>query len=152
MRVQQARLDAHRAFAVRDPHLTVLNAELQPHRALRQRRQRSAGLTVDFQHVQIAMTGELVAAVLPPHVHRATVSQHHHFAGTRAGLAHPAVVRLADVDPALDGAGQVLLPQVGLVVGAQAFAEAERLIGSGSRFAQVSTEVSTLLTQAKRGM
>ena len=33
-----------------------------------------------------------------------------------------------------------------------AFAEAERLIGSGSRFAQVSTEVSTLLTQAKRGM
>jgi methyl-accepting chemotaxis protein len=32
------------------------------------------------------------------------------------------------------------------------YADAERLIGSGSQFAQVSTEVSTLLTQAKRGM
>jgi methyl-accepting chemotaxis protein len=31
-------------------------------------------------------------------------------------------------------------------------AEAERLIGSGSRFAQVSTEVSTLLARAKRGL
>ncbi len=30
--------------------------------------------------------------------------------------------------------------------------EAERLIGSGSHFAQVSTEVATLLTKAKRGM
>ncbi len=37
-------------------------------------------------------------------------------------------------------------------ISAGAFAEAERLIGSGSRFAQVSTEVSTLLTQAKRGL
>ena len=32
------------------------------------------------------------------------------------------------------------------------YGQAERLIGSGSRFALVSTEVSTLLTQAKRGM
>ena len=30
--------------------------------------------------------------------------------------------------------------------------DAERLIGSGSRFAQVSSEVSTLLTKAKRGL
>jgi methyl-accepting chemotaxis protein len=30
-------------------------------------------------------------------------------------------------------------------------ADAERLIGSGTHFAQVSTEVTTLLTQAKRG-
>ena len=37
-------------------------------------------------------------------------------------------------------------------INAGAFAEAERMIGSGSRFAQVSTEVSTLLTQAKRGI
>ena len=32
------------------------------------------------------------------------------------------------------------------------FSDAERLIGSGSRFALVSTEVSTLLTKAKRGL
>ena len=32
------------------------------------------------------------------------------------------------------------------------YADAERLIGSGSKFAQVSTEVSTILTGAKRGM
>lgn len=30
--------------------------------------------------------------------------------------------------------------------------QAERLIGSGSHFAQVSTEVATLLTRAKRGL
>jgi len=33
-----------------------------------------------------------------------------------------------------------------------AMAEAEQLLGSGSRFAQVSTAVSTLLTRAKRGL
>jgi len=32
------------------------------------------------------------------------------------------------------------------------YAQAERLIGSGSRFAQVSTEVATILTRAKRGL
>ncbi|BAP87304.1 methyl-accepting chemotaxis sensory transducer [Burkholderiales bacterium GJ-E10] len=37
-------------------------------------------------------------------------------------------------------------------INAGQYADAERLIGSGSRFAQVSTEVSTLLTQAKRDL
>jgi methyl-accepting chemotaxis protein len=37
-------------------------------------------------------------------------------------------------------------------INAGAYTEAERLIGSGSRFAQVSGEVATLLTQAKRGV
>jgi methyl-accepting chemotaxis protein len=32
------------------------------------------------------------------------------------------------------------------------YAQAERLIGSGTAFAQVSTEVATLLTRAKRGL
>ena len=37
-------------------------------------------------------------------------------------------------------------------INAGAMDEAERLIGSGSRFAQVSTEVCTLLSRAKRGL
>lgn len=37
-------------------------------------------------------------------------------------------------------------------INARQYDDAERLIGSGSRFAQVSTEVATLLTQAKRGL
>ena len=37
-------------------------------------------------------------------------------------------------------------------INAGQMSEAERLVGSGSQFAQVSTEVSTLLTQAKRGL
>lgn len=37
-------------------------------------------------------------------------------------------------------------------INAGMYEDAERLIGSGSRFAGVSTEVSTLLTQAKRGL
>lgn len=37
-------------------------------------------------------------------------------------------------------------------INAGQYADAERLIGSGSRFATVSTEVTTLLTQAKRGL
>jgi methyl-accepting chemotaxis protein len=36
-------------------------------------------------------------------------------------------------------------------INAGAMQDAERMIGSGSRFAQVSTEVCTLLTRAKRG-
>ena len=36
-------------------------------------------------------------------------------------------------------------------INAGAMDDAERMIGSGSRFAQVSTEVCTLLTRAKRG-
>jgi methyl-accepting chemotaxis protein len=37
-------------------------------------------------------------------------------------------------------------------INAGAYAEAERLIGAGSEFALVSTEVATLLTRAKRGL
>jgi len=37
-------------------------------------------------------------------------------------------------------------------INAGQFTEAERLIGSGSQFALVSTEVSTILTKAKRGL
>ena len=37
-------------------------------------------------------------------------------------------------------------------INAGQYAQAEQLIGSGSRFAQVSTEVSTILTRAKRGL
>jgi len=37
-------------------------------------------------------------------------------------------------------------------INAGQLADAERLIGSGSRFAQVSNEVATLLTRAKRGL
>jgi len=37
-------------------------------------------------------------------------------------------------------------------INAGQFSDAERLIGSGSRFAKVSIEVSTLLTKAKRGL
>jgi len=41
---------------------------------------------------------------------------------------------------------------VAIQINAGQYAQAERLIGSGSKFAQVSTEVSTLLTRAKRGL
>jgi methyl-accepting chemotaxis protein len=37
-------------------------------------------------------------------------------------------------------------------INAAAYTEAENLIGSGTRFSQVSTEVTTILTKAKRGM
>jgi methyl-accepting chemotaxis protein len=37
-------------------------------------------------------------------------------------------------------------------INAGQYAQAERLIGSGSRFGQVSVEVSTILTRAKRGL
>nr|WP_295084451.1 CZB domain-containing protein [uncultured Roseateles sp.] len=37
-------------------------------------------------------------------------------------------------------------------INAGRYAEAERLIGSGSQFAQTSTEVATILTRAKRGL
>src|SRR5690606_19921687 len=45
------------------------------------------------------------------------------------GLARPFVVGLTDVDPALDGAGEIFLPQVRLVTHAQALAEPQRRIG-----------------------
>ncbi len=41
---------------------------------------------------------------------------------------------------------------VARTINAQRYEDAERLVGSGSRFAHVSTEVATLLTQAKRGL
>ncbi len=42
--------------------------------------------------------------------------------------------------------------QVARQINAGRYADAERLIGSGSRFADISTEVTTLLTKAKRGL
>lgn len=37
-------------------------------------------------------------------------------------------------------------------INAGQYAEADRLIGSGSTFAQVSTEVAMILTRAKKGL
>ena len=37
-------------------------------------------------------------------------------------------------------------------INAGQYAQAEKLIGSGSHFAQISTEVATILTRAKRGL
>lgn len=46
-----------------------------------------------------------------------------------AGAPDIAFVRLAHVDPPLDGAGHILLPQIGLLGDGKAAAEHERLIG-----------------------
>jgi methyl-accepting chemotaxis protein len=42
--------------------------------------------------------------------------------------------------------------EVAVQINAGQYAQAERLIGSGTAFSQVSTEVATLLTRAKRGL
>lgn len=42
--------------------------------------------------------------------------------------------------------------EVARKINAGQFVDAERLVSSGSRFAQISTDVSTLLTKAKRGL
>ena len=57
------------------------------------------------------------------------VGEHHHLRGATAGLAHPLLVGQADLDPQPQRPGVVGEREIGLVLGRQAAAEAQRLVG-----------------------
>lgn len=78
---------------------------------------------------------------------RCPLGQWLHGAGGRRWGSQPRFVALLDKHAEFHSVAGGVARQIN----SGALAEAERLIGSGSRFAGVSTEVSTLLTQAKRG-
>ena len=79
---------------------------------------------------------------------RCPLGQWLHGAGGQRWGGQPGFIALLDKHAEFhDVAGSVARQ-----INSGAMAEAEQLLGSGSRFAQVSTAVSTLLTRAKRGL
>ncbi len=79
---------------------------------------------------------------------RCPLGQWLHGDGGRRWGARPSFVALLDTHAEFHG----VAGNVARRINAGALDEAERLIGSGSQFAQVSTKVATLLTRAKRGL
>jgi len=79
---------------------------------------------------------------------RCPLGQWLHGAGGRRWGAQPGFVALLEKHAEFHAAAGAVARQIN----AGAFADAERLIGSGSTFARVSNEVATLLTRAKRGL
>ena len=53
----------------------------------------------------------------------AAVAVHEYLPGAAAGPAYAFFIGLADIDPEFDLAGQIFLPEIRLVIGAQALAE-----------------------------
>jgi hypothetical protein len=69
----------------------------------------------DVDDGEVARAVELVGDALPPDVAGRAVAVHDHVLGAAAGFQQALLVGLADLDPGVDRAGQVLLPQVRLV-------------------------------------
>ena len=81
------------------------------------------------EHGQVGVAGQRLRVLLPPHLGRtAAVVQHHDLLRAPAGLADARLVRLPDLDPAHDVTAVVALPQVRILVGAEAAAELQPLV------------------------
>jgi len=79
---------------------------------------------------------------------RCPLGQWLHGSGGRRWGTQPGFVALLEKHAEFHAAAGAAAHQIN----AGAYADAERLIGSGSVFASVSSEVATLLTRAKRGL
>lgn len=79
---------------------------------------------------------------------RCPLGQWIHGAGGRRWSGQPGFVALLEKHAEFHAAAGAAARKIN----AGAYDDAERLIGSGSVFARVSAEVSTLLTRARRGL
>src|SRR5690606_25087700 len=78
---------------------------------------------------EVVEPGERVPDPLPPRLRGiARVVDHDHLPAAGTGPADAALVRLAQVDPALDVAGVIALPKVWILDGAEAAAELQALV------------------------
>ena len=81
-----------------------------------------------FEHTEVGQPRQGLAVLLPPYADAAaTIGIEHHLAGAAGGAAQEAFIRQADLDPQLQVASQVVLPDRRFVVGRDAAAEGQPL-------------------------
>ena len=101
---------------------------MQLHIALRERFQRRVIDQLEAPHGQILRALQRGCCQLPPWTCRIVVAVDEHLPRAATGFQQALLVRLAQFDPFLDQAGQILAPQVRLVRIAQALAELQMLV------------------------
>src|SRR5260221_3993792 len=106
---------------VGDGDVAVVDRHLQAQVPLRHPPKRLTRFARQFAHRESLLALEGLPRALPPEVDGASaVSEHVDRARASASLAHLTLVGKADVDPALDRAGDVALRKVALVFAAEA--------------------------------
>ena len=109
--------------------MAFLYGAAQLHGAAGQPGERQGGTTIQLDHGEIIQALQFVAMLFPPDDCGTAITDHHDLTGTAAGLADDALIGQADLYPAFDRTGEVLVPQVGFFIAADAFAEGRRIIG-----------------------
>ena len=100
-----------------DQHFAVLDHALQAHRAVHHRRQRERIVGGDAIDAEVADFLETRAVLFPPELgDTVAVGEDDDLTGAAGCFAQPAFVELADVNPEVNGAGQILQPEVGFFI------------------------------------
>ena len=133
-------MDLDRASAVGDPDDPVLPVDLQLHAAFSQQGEGPALLRRDAPDVGVAGAIDATCKACPPRRSVAAEGVDADALGPPAGLGQATFLGLADLDPLDDAAGQVLLPELGLVGIPHAFRELERAVAVGGRNVQRERE------------
>src|SRR5438105_1874195 len=122
-----------RAVAVADPDAAVLHGHLQLHRALCERAELLALFGRHLPDRQVARPGDLVGDAGPPDRRAGAEAVDADPARARHDPHQALVVGLADLDPVVDLAGEVLAPQARLVDIPQVLGEFEPAVVVGGR-------------------
>jgi len=123
------RFDLDHAGSAGHHDAVFLDGALQLHVAVGQRGECQRGFAGQIEHGEIVQALQFAAILIPPDIRRAAIADDHDLIGASAGFADGALVGQADIYPALDCAGEVFLPQIGLLIVAHAFAEGQQFVG-----------------------
>ena len=123
------RLDLDHAGIAGHHDVVFLHGALQLHVAAGQRGERQRGFAGQIEHGEIVQALQFAAIFIPPDIRRTAVADDHDLIGAPAGFADGTLVGQADIYPALNRAGEVFLPQIGLLIIAHAFAESQQFVG-----------------------
>ena len=121
-------LKLHCFLCCAEVNLPFLYRALQLHAARREFFESLDGFHRDAPYRQVFRPLEFFGERPPPQLRPVAVGVNRHLPRAAAGAQQALVVRLADLDPVLDLAGQVPLPEIGLVRVGQALAERKMLV------------------------
>ena len=120
----------HCIRVISHPYLPLLYGELQLHAGLCHPGKRGQGRCGQRYHGQVFKAFEIFMHLAPPHIDAvAAIRINEYPSRASACPADPFFIRLAHIDPDLNRAREVLLPERRFILVSYAVAEDERLVG-----------------------